>query len=146
MPIPHLTMLGSKAPRCAICVILVAPMPIRQRDERSSAWVGGLAQPSWDANPAHSAVASYDRRAARPGTPIHMSHTPPSAPGIDGLMLRRAGVITATVGIIGTVVGFAIDSVPGLIGGIFATVLVLAFFSIGQFALGSVLRTTRRWP
>lgn len=55
-------------------------------------------------------------------------------------MLRRAGVITATVGIIGTVVGFAIDSVPGLIGGIFATVLVLAFFSIGQFALGSVLR------
>lgn len=55
-------------------------------------------------------------------------------------MLRRAGVVTATVGIIGTVVGFAIDSVPGLIGGIFATVLVLAFFSIGQFALGSVLR------
>lgn len=55
-------------------------------------------------------------------------------------MLRRAGVITAIVGIIGTVVGFAIDSGPGLIGGIFATVLVLAFFSIGQFVLGSVLR------
>ncbi len=69
-----------------------------------------------------------------------MSQTPPSAPGIDGLMLRRAGVITAIVGIIGTLIGFAVDSVPGLIGGIFATVLVLAFFSIGQFALGSVLR------
>jgi ATP synthase protein I len=69
-----------------------------------------------------------------------MSQTPPSAPGIDGLMLRRAGVITAIVGIIGTLIGFAVDSVPGLIGGIFATVVVLAFFSIGQFALGSVLR------
>ena len=69
-----------------------------------------------------------------------MSQTPPSAPGIDGLMLRSAGVITAIVGIVGTLIGLAVDSVPGLIGGIFATVLVLAFFSIGQFALGSVLR------
>ncbi|MGA0209819.1 MAG: hypothetical protein ACO3YU_10650 [Candidatus Nanopelagicales bacterium] len=62
------------------------------------------------------------------------------ASGIDALVLRRAGMITAVVGVIGVVIGYLVDGWSGGLGGIFATVLVIAFFSVGQFVLGSVLR------
>lgn len=70
-----------------------------------------------------------------------MTHEPKPAAGIDALVLRRAGLITAVVGAVGIVIGFAADGVSGGVGGIFATLIVLAFFSVGQFVLGSVLRS-----
>ncbi len=70
-----------------------------------------------------------------------MTHEPKPAAGIDALVLRRAGLITAVVGAAGIVIGFAADGVSGGVGGIFATLIVLAFFSVGQFVLGSVLRS-----
>ena len=70
-----------------------------------------------------------------------MTHEPKPAAGIDALVLRRAGLITAVVGAAGIVIGFAADGVSGGVGGIFATLIVLVFFSVGQFVLGSVLRS-----
>lgn len=70
-----------------------------------------------------------------------MTDKPVSAPGIDALVLRRAGIFTAAVGAVGIAVGFAVDGMAGGVGGIFATLLVLVFFSVGQFVLGSVLRS-----
>ncbi len=70
-----------------------------------------------------------------------MTDTAKPAPSIDALVLRRAGISTAAVGLVGTVVGFAVDALPGGLGGIFATVLVVVFFSVGQFVLGSVLKS-----
>lgn len=64
-----------------------------------------------------------------------------AAPGIDSLVLRRAGIVTAAVGIVGIVIGFLVDQASGAIGGLFATGLVIVFFSVGQFVLGSVLRS-----
>ncbi len=70
-----------------------------------------------------------------------MTDTAKPAPSIDALVLRRAGIATAVVGLVGTVVGFAVDELPGGLGGIFATLLVVVFFSVGQFVLGSVLKS-----
>lgn len=63
-----------------------------------------------------------------------------SAPSIDGLVLRRAGVVTLAVGLGGVLIGFLADGNRGTLGGLLATVLVVVFFSVGQFILGSVLR------
>ena len=70
-----------------------------------------------------------------------MTHTPMPAAGIDALVLRRAGIVTALVGAVGIIIGFAVDGVSGGLGGIFATLIVVIFFSVGQFVLGSVLRS-----
>lgn len=61
-------------------------------------------------------------------------------PTIDVLVLRRAGVATLLVGIVGTLIGWAVAGTPGLIGGVLGTVIVLVFFSVGQFVLGAVLK------
>ena len=63
------------------------------------------------------------------------------SPSIDALILKRSGLVTALVGAIGIGIGAMAFGGPGVIGGIFATVLVIVFFSVGQFVLGSVLRT-----
>ncbi len=63
------------------------------------------------------------------------------SPSVDALILKRAGLVTALVGAIGIAIGTAAFGGPGAIGGIFATLLVIAFFSVGQFVLGSVLRS-----
>ena len=61
-------------------------------------------------------------------------------PSVDGLVLRRAGLITLLVGLIATAIGWAAKGSDGAVGAMFATAIVLAFFSIGQFILGAVLR------
>ena len=62
------------------------------------------------------------------------------APSIDRLILRSAGVSTVVVGIIAAVIGGLLSGADGAVGAAVATVLVLAFFSVGQAVLGSVLR------
>lgn len=61
-------------------------------------------------------------------------------PSIDALVLRRAGVATLAVGVLGTVIGTALKGTQGLIAGALGTVIVLVFFSIGQLVLGAVLK------
>ena len=61
-------------------------------------------------------------------------------PTIDVLVLRRAGVVTLVVGIIGTIIGGLVAGTPGVIGGALGTVIVLVFFSVGQIVLGAVLK------
>ncbi len=64
-----------------------------------------------------------------------------TATSIDGLVLRRAGGATAFVGAIAAVIGFLVADIQGLVGAVLGAVLVLAFFSVGQFFLGKVLRS-----
>ena len=61
-------------------------------------------------------------------------------PTIDILVLRRAGLVTLVVGVIGTVIGGVVAGTPGVIGGALGTVIVLVFFSVGQLVLGAVLK------
>ncbi len=61
-------------------------------------------------------------------------------PTIDVLVLRRAGLVTLVVGIIGTIIGGLVAGTPGVIGGALGTVIVLVFFSVGQIVLGAVLK------
>lgn len=63
-----------------------------------------------------------------------------TATSIDTLVLRRAGGATVLVGIVASIIGFLVAGGKGLIGAILGTLLVLAFFSVGQFFLGKVLR------
>lgn len=60
---------------------------------------------------------------------------------VDGLILRRAGGACLLVGLVSTGLAWVLTGVPGAIGGALATVIVLAFFSVGQLVVGSVLRT-----
>lgn len=62
-----------------------------------------------------------------------------SARVVDGMILRTAGLVTLAVGAIMTIIGVVVSGMQGLIAGVFATVVVLVFFSIGQFVLGRVL-------
>lgn len=64
---------------------------------------------------------------------------PASARSVDALILRSAGLATLAVGVVLTVIGAVLDGAQGLIAGVLATVIVLIFFSIGQFILGRVL-------
>ena len=68
-----------------------------------------------------------------------MSSTPPAT--IDALVLKRAGILTVLAGAIITVISAFISGSAGVIGAIFATVVVVVFFSAGQLTLGKVLRT-----
>ena len=68
-----------------------------------------------------------------------MSSTPPAT--IDALVLKRAGILTVLAGAIITVISACISGSAGVIGAIFATVVVVVFFSAGQLTLGKVLRT-----
>ena len=65
---------------------------------------------------------------------------PADAPAIDWLVLRRAGLATLAVGIIGTIIGTIVAGTQGLIAGVLGTLIVLVFFSVGQLLLGSVLK------
>ena len=55
-------------------------------------------------------------------------------------MLRRAGVATLVVGVVGTVIGTVLEGSKGLIAGALGTIIVLVFFSVGQVVLGAVLK------
>jgi ATP synthase protein I len=61
-------------------------------------------------------------------------------PSIDSLVLRRAGLATLIVGVVGTAIGTAVQGSKGLIAGALGTVIVLVFFSVGQIVLGAVLK------
>ena len=68
-----------------------------------------------------------------------MSSTPPTT--LDALVLKRAGLLTIAAGAIITVIAGLIVGSSGVIGAIFATVVVVVFFTAGQLTLGKVLRT-----
>lgn len=44
------------------------------------------------------------------------------------------------VGVVGTIIGTIVAGTEGLIAGVLGTIIVLAFFSVGQLVLGSVLK------
>ncbi len=63
------------------------------------------------------------------------------ARGIDALVLRRAGLGTVVAGVIVVVISGLVAGSSGAIGAILGTILVVAFFSVGQFVLGAVLKS-----
>jgi len=64
-----------------------------------------------------------------------------TARSIDALVLRTAGGVTVVVGVIASAIGLFVGGGTGLLGGVIATVIVVVFFSIGQFTLGAVLKS-----
>jgi ATP synthase protein I len=48
--------------------------------------------------------------------------------------------VTLLVGVVATIIGAIVAGTPGAIGGILGTVIVLAFFTVGQLVLGAVLK------
>ncbi len=59
---------------------------------------------------------------------------------IDSLVLLRAGLGTAVAGAIVVMLASIFSGSSAALGAILGTALVVAFFSVGQFALGAVLR------
>jgi len=55
-------------------------------------------------------------------------------------VLRTAGLWTAAVGVVCIVLATIFKGTDGLKGSVFAAVLVLVFFSVGQLIVGGVLR------
>jgi len=64
----------------------------------------------------------------------------PAARSIDSLVLIRAGLGTAVAGVIVVIISGIMSGGSAALGAVLGTVLVIVFFSVGQFALGSVLR------
>ena len=63
------------------------------------------------------------------------------ARSIDTLVLRRAGLGTAVAGVIVVVISGIVAGSSGAVGAILGTILVIVFFSVGQFVLGAVLKS-----
>jgi ATP synthase protein I len=63
------------------------------------------------------------------------------APSIDTLVLRRAGLGTAVAGVVVVVISGIVAGSSGAVGAILGTILVIVFFSVGQFVLGAVLKS-----
>ncbi len=63
------------------------------------------------------------------------------ARSIDALVLQRAGFGTVVAGVIVVVISAVIAGSTGAVGAILGTILVVVFFSVGQFALGAVLKS-----
>lgn len=59
----------------------------------------------------------------------------------DSTVLRGAIPVTVGVGAVGTAIGWFAAGGAGALGAIIGTIIVVVFFSVGQLALGSVLRT-----
>lgn len=72
---------------------------------------------------------------------VRPSGRPASAREVDRRILTRAGGLTLGVGILACAVSVLVVGVSGLVGAAFATLIVLAFFGVGQWIVGSVLRT-----
>ena len=64
-------------------------------------------------------------------------------PSIDRLVRRVSIPVTVAVGIVAAVIGALVASDPGkaLLGAAIGTVIVVAFFTVGQVVVGAVLRT-----
>ena len=63
------------------------------------------------------------------------------ARSIDALVLRRAGLGTVVAGVIVVAISAIVAGSSGALGAVLGTILVIAFFSIGQFVLGAVLKS-----
>ncbi len=59
----------------------------------------------------------------------------------DAAAIRGAAVPTAVVCLLATAAGTVAKGVPGLVGGLLGTVVVLGFFVIGQVVVARVLRS-----
>ena len=55
-------------------------------------------------------------------------------------VLRTAGILTASVGILAIILGGIFAGSSGFIGAVFAAVLVLVFFSVGQLIIAGVMK------
>ncbi len=64
----------------------------------------------------------------------------PDTRSIDSLVLRRAGLGAAVAGVIVVIISAIVSGSSAALGAVLGTLLVIVFFSVGQFALGSVLR------
>lgn len=64
-------------------------------------------------------------------------------PSIDRLVLRVSIPVTVAVGIVAGVIGALVASDPGkaVLGAAIGTLIVVAFFTVGQVVVGAVLRT-----
>ena len=64
-------------------------------------------------------------------------------PSIDRLVLRVSIPVTVVVGVIGGLIGFLVAADPGkaVLGAAIATLIVVAFFTVGQVVVGAVLRS-----
>ncbi|MEU0938469.1 MULTISPECIES: hypothetical protein [unclassified Embleya] len=58
----------------------------------------------------------------------------------DVRLLRGSVVFTTAAGVIAAIAAFFAAGGKGLLGAVFATVVVLAFFAIGQVAIGRISR------
>lgn len=63
------------------------------------------------------------------------------AHSIDSLVLRRAGLGTVVSGVIVVIISALVAGSSGAVGAILGTILVVVFFSVGQFVLGAVLKS-----
>ncbi|WP_354642336.1 hypothetical protein [Kitasatospora camelliae] len=61
-------------------------------------------------------------------------------PSPDARILRGAAIPTAVAGVVAMAISTAVAGAQGLVGALFATLLVMAFFSSGQIALDRLTR------
>ncbi|GAA1265480.1 hypothetical protein GCM10009665_63350 [Kitasatospora nipponensis] len=61
-------------------------------------------------------------------------------PSHDARIIRGAAIPTAVAGAVAVAISTAVAGGKGLIGALFATLLVMGFFSFGQFALDRLTR------
>ncbi|WP_371499164.1 hypothetical protein OG871_24070 [Kitasatospora sp. NBC_00374] len=61
-------------------------------------------------------------------------------PSHDARILRGAAIPTAVAGVVAIAISTALVGTKGLLGALFATLLVMAFFSFGQVALDRLTR------
>ncbi|MFJ9696619.1 hypothetical protein [Kitasatospora sp. NPDC101183] len=62
-------------------------------------------------------------------------------PSTDARILRGAAIPTAVAGIVAMAISFAVAGGKGLLGALFGSLLVMAFFSFGQVALDRLTRS-----
>ena len=64
-------------------------------------------------------------------------------PSIDRLVLRVAIPVTVAVGVVAAIIGALVAADPGkaLLGSAIGTLIVVAFFTVGQLIVGAVLRS-----
>jgi len=64
-------------------------------------------------------------------------------PSIDRLVLRVSIPVTVAVGVVAGVIGALVASDPGkaVLGAAIGTLIVVAFFTVGQVVVGAVLRS-----
>lgn len=62
------------------------------------------------------------------------------ASSIDAIVIKTAGAVTLGVGVIGVVISALVGGSLAALGAVLGALLVLAFFAVGQFTLGAVLK------